>query len=74
MELSGTVSENLRAAITSARRLRGRHVHQDTLDFWHELLAFARTRVSRSTAGEGDLRSFIADLESELAARTPDAG
>lgn len=70
MELSGTIAENLRAAIASARRLRKHRVHVDTLHFWTELLDYARLRLRQAKAGESDeMEPLIADLQSELAER-----
>jgi hypothetical protein len=70
VELHGTIIENLRMAISSAERLRGRAVYKDTLAYWHDLLHEARR--ARSLAGEADgahIERLIAQLELELAER-----
>ena len=68
MELHGTVTENLRAALASARRLRGRRVHADTLNYWRELLSHARVeRRQNAGAEDGALQDLIAELQSEIA-------
>lgn len=70
MELAGTITDNLQAAIFSARRLRGHKVHPDTLRFWRELLECARGIARRSALAQPDeVDGLIADLHSELAAR-----
>jgi hypothetical protein len=69
VELSGSVSDNLRAAITSARRFRGHPVHRDTLKFWQDLLAYAQTYSRRASSAEPDMPSLIAQLQEELDAR-----
>src|SRR3546814_7784111 len=42
LKVHGNIIDDLRAAIASAERLRGYPVHQDTLQFWRELLTQAR--------------------------------
>jgi hypothetical protein len=65
MRIEGSVRSNLIAAITSAKRWRGRQVHSDTIEHWRRLLDHGR-RVSGQPYGEpvGDL---VAELEAELA-------
>lgn len=64
MRIEGSVRSNLLAAIASARRLRGRAVHGDTLEHWHGLLDHARLVCSQPCSEPcGDL---IAQLEIEL--------
>ena len=65
MRIEGSVRSNLLAAITSARRWRGRRVHKDTIDHWQRLLEYAK-RASRYHPGEG-LGDVMAELEAELA-------
>jgi hypothetical protein len=48
MELHGTLRDNLKAALSSVRRLRGHPVHADTVQHWSELLHHTR----RQLAGE----------------------
>ena len=64
MQIEGSVRANLIAAVASARRLRGRPIHGDTIKHWQQLLDYAR-KVSLQPQAEvfGDL---IADLETEL--------
>ena len=65
MRIEGSVRANLIAAVASARRLRGRPVHGDTIAYWHQLLDYAR-KVSTQPQAEvfGDL---MTELETELA-------
>ena len=70
LELSGSLSSNLRAALTSAKRLRGHPVHGDTLQFWRALLAFARSEGRNSASAEHeDVEQLLAELQIELADR-----
>jgi hypothetical protein len=68
MELYGSVEDNLKAAVRSARRFRGSPVHRDTIQHWSDLLNHARHEHA-----VGDNRrvigSLIIDLEGELAHR-----
>ena len=70
MELHGTIEANLVSAIASARRLRGRPVHEDTISHWSDLLNQARRELA---ANEDDNRQAVlqlmAELETELADR-----
>jgi hypothetical protein len=67
LELSGTLSNNLKAAIASAQRLRGHAVYGDTLDFWRALLAQARSQERKSPSAEHEeVMSLIAVLQAEL--------
>jgi hypothetical protein len=70
MELNGSIAHNLRSAIKSATRLRGRRVHSDTFQFWQDLLTCARQEQSRpSTGGGWMVDGLIETLETELAER-----
>ncbi|WP_155265417.1 hypothetical protein [Sphingomonas segetis] len=64
MRIEGSVRSNLLAAIASARRLRGRPVHQDTVEHWRRLADHGRGGNGQPH-GEmvGDL---VAQLETEL--------
>ena len=68
MELHGSITQNLQAAVESSRRLKGHPIHRDTLAFWSDLIREARARRS---AGEGindrEAEEAIAELESVLA-------
>jgi hypothetical protein len=73
MNLHGSVSDNLRAAIRSAERLRGRAVHPDTLAFWQDLLRHARRADTHpGKGGQRALDDLIVELERLVAERTPD--
>lgn len=67
MELHGSITQNLLAAIESSRRLKGHPIHRDTLAFWSDLIRETRARRS---AGEGiddrEAEEAIAELESVL--------
>ena len=68
MELHGSLTENLRAALASARRLRGHRVHVDTLTYWRDLLSHARLeRRHEDGPVDGVLDMLIAELQSEIA-------
>lgn len=67
MNLHGSISKNLLAAIRSARRLRKRAVHPDTLRHWADLLALARLDAAAGTCES--FRTLILELENELSAR-----
>jgi hypothetical protein len=70
MKLHGTIAANLRAAVTSAVRLRSNHVYQETLTYWRELLHEARRARGEMVSNERDaLDALIEQLELELAER-----
>jgi hypothetical protein len=64
MQIEGTIRANLIAAIASARRLRGRPVHRDTVKYWRQLLDYAR-RAS-TPPGPDAFAELMAELEAEL--------
>jgi hypothetical protein len=64
MMIEGSLRSNLLAAIASARRLRGSHVHCDTRDYWLQLLDYGRNCTQPLCGPVSDL---IAELESALA-------
>lgn len=68
MELHGSITQNLQAAVESSRRLKGHPIHRDTLAFWSDLIREARARRS---AGDGaddrEVEEAIAELETVLA-------
>jgi hypothetical protein len=71
MKLHGSLEDNLTAAVRSAKRLRGHHVHPDTLGYWGELLHYARRERTSRYAQEGHvLGRLIIDLEAEIAERS----
>lgn len=71
MKLHGSVVGNLTAAIRSVRRLRGHCVHADTLEYWDELLRYARRdRPSGYPQERHVVGRLIIDLETEIAERS----
>lgn len=74
MKLHGSTSDNLRSAIASAERLRGFPIHQDTLEFWHDLLAHARAEIRNSSPGElAHVESLVGSYSrSSLRVSSPD--
>lgn len=71
MELAGSITENLYAAIVSAKRLRGHHVYADTVSYWQELVHSARRSTDYpKTANLVEIKELVAELESELADRS----
>ena len=70
MKLHGSLKDNLAAAVRSARRLRGRAVHVDTLRFWSDLLEHARDGDAIGPAScTCSVEQLIAELQAELAQR-----
>jgi hypothetical protein len=51
MELHGSLADNLRAALASMKRYRGKNVHPDTVQYWEQLLAHAREMVRKGLVG-----------------------
>ena len=71
MKLSGSVLDNLQAAVTSARRFRGHPVHAETLQFWRDLLGYARqVKADQPAEEEQRIDEALVQLETELADRT----
>lgn len=66
MEISGSIAHNLRCAIQSAKRLRGRQVHADTLQFWRDLVNHARTKCEKSESAHWMIDELISKLEVEI--------
>jgi hypothetical protein len=67
MEVHGDIAPNLGAAVQSSRRLKGHPIHRDTLQFWSDLIAEAR---SRRAAGDPEVAEAIAELEVVIADAT----
>jgi hypothetical protein len=65
MKIEGSIRSNLLSAISSARRWRGRPVHQDTISHWRGVLEHGR-RVAAGPLSE-PVAELVAELESELA-------
>jgi len=64
MKLEGSIRANLIAAIASARRLRGRPIHRDTIQYWRALLDHARSTATKPQPEMFD--DLMAELEVEL--------
>jgi hypothetical protein len=62
MELSGSITANLRRAIDAVRRHKDRPVYPETAQYWQDLLTHARLKSS----GDGRLTDA---LERALAER-----
>jgi hypothetical protein len=69
VELSGTVVQNLRRAIDSARRHEGRPVYRETIDYWSLLVTHARDSQTRSRERSPKLDQLIGKLSDMLAER-----
>jgi hypothetical protein len=70
MKLHGSLANNLEAALTSARRLKGHPIHKDTLVFWSDLRAHARVQKNAAGSEVSDATDkLLADLQTELSAR-----
>ena len=65
MKIEGSIRANLIAALASARRLRGRPIHGDTLAYWRRLLDHAHEMSPRPQ--NEMLGDVMAELEIELA-------
>jgi hypothetical protein len=57
---------NLQAALASAKRLRGHPVHKDTISFWRDLIAQARSETPEE-ARAAETKALIVALEGEIA-------
>lgn len=66
MEMDGTLADNLRSAIVSAKRLSGHPVHKDTLGFWRELLAHANSRKRLRADQQVEISTLASELQSLL--------
>jgi hypothetical protein len=72
MELSGTLAENLRAAVHSAKRHRGHPVRTETVQFWTDLLQEAGASKAAGAARAEGTESLIAELDAAVAERRRD--
>lgn len=68
MELHGTIAENLQLAIRSARRLRSKAVHPDTIAYWEALLRAARRDGEEAMPPATD--TLVAALQTEISERS----
>ena len=67
MELHGSITSNLWAAVESSRRLKGHPIHRDTLRFWSQLIREARARrAAQEVFEDPDAERHIAELEITL--------
>ena len=64
MKIEGSIRSNLIAAVASARRLRGRPVHGDTIEYWQRLLEYGRRNSTQPSCEP--VAELISELESEL--------
>ena len=69
MEFCGSIHANLRAALQSARRLKGGPVHPDTVEHWAMIVAAAKTPGEALDSYK--TRELLSDLEREIAERRP---
>ncbi len=69
MKLHGSIQDNLVAAVRSARKLRGRPVHADTLKHWDDLLQHARRELASGTGERKSIEPLLVELEAEIAGR-----
>jgi hypothetical protein len=61
MQIHGSLSENLHAAINSMIRLKGKRVYPDTVRYWQDLLRLARTRLAMADGRHGVVEFRLAD-------------
>ena len=70
MKLHGTTEGNLLSAVRSANRFRNQPVHKDTVHFWENLAAHARTELAtHPSPSSDDVRRLLVDLELEVSLR-----
>jgi hypothetical protein len=69
MELSGSIAHNLRYAIESAKRLRGKSVHADTMQYWRELIGYAREKHPNENGVEWMIEDLAVKLEAQISSR-----
>jgi hypothetical protein len=73
MELHGSLTDNLSAALRSMRQLRGHPVHQDTIDYWYNLIAHAR-KTLRGAPPSSDAAKILSEVSLEFAERLEGSG
>jgi hypothetical protein len=64
MRMEGTLRANLLAAIASTRRLKGREVHGDTIQYWERLLDYGRRNSAQPLCEP--VAELLVQLETEL--------
>jgi len=73
MEFDGTIEKNVISALRSAKRLRGRSVHADTIEHWKCILERAQSDLACDSSSDHEtMRQLVSDLEAELASRMSD--
>jgi hypothetical protein len=60
------LADYLVSAITSARRLRGKRIYPDTVQYWQDLLETAREAQKSATTSSYYVELLINKLEAEL--------
>jgi hypothetical protein len=63
MEIHGTLERNLRNALNSAKRLKGRPIHADTIQFWSDLVREARANRAAVEHLNPEVDQAVAGLE-----------
>jgi hypothetical protein len=66
MELHGSLINNLEAAVQSARRLRGKAVYPQTVQFWTELLVATRQALANMIDRDSLTTQLLADQLEEV--------
>ncbi|WP_129790553.1 hypothetical protein [Sphingosinicella sp. CPCC 101087] len=70
MKLDGSLSQNLKAAIRSADNLRASSVHEDTLQFWRDLIGHARAECGNvGPEARNEVEQLIDQLQNRLSLR-----
>lgn len=70
MKIHGSLSDNVHAAMASARRHRGKVVYPETLEFWNDVLGMAKEHLAAlADADTATIARLTDELESELQAR-----
>jgi len=70
MDLHGSLTENLQAAVNSAKRHKDHPVHSETVSYWADLLQYAR---SLRAAGHDEalvIDPLLAELDLAVTERT----
>ncbi len=73
MELYGTLEENLRAAVASAKRHEGHPVRTETVQFWSDLLQHCRSEKLSGRVDDDAAEPLMAQLDAAVASRRSSA-
>ena len=73
MDLHGSLSDNLSAALRSMRRLRGHAAHQDTVDYWYRLIGHAQ-KLARGGMASPEAAKILSEVSLESAERLEHSG